>query len=236
MRAARKCGPTREMRSTACSIRQSRRPLRNIPQNSPKLLIPHIPAVVAEAVLVQIGLQILRAHVVVNAADPALHQTPESFDGLGMYVARDVNPCAVPDALVDVAFRLQPIVGDKIIGKNCAARQNVFLRQTVKSFLCGIGSNTRYDTASASRSAALGHADNCNLVASVRWASLSTLVASLSAVVHFIHLHRRALQLQTILGQESPNLAEHAPRCFVGDASFPLNLLCGDAATSGTHE
>jgi hypothetical protein len=54
-------------------------------------------------------------------------------------------------------------------------------------------------------------------------------------VVHLIHLNRRSLQLQTF-GQKTPNLAEHAPRCFVGDARFALNLLCGDTAARRTHK
>jgi hypothetical protein len=28
---------------------------------------------------------------------------------------------------------------------------------------------------------------------------------------------------------------KHAPRSFVGDASLPLDLLCGDSATGGRH-
>ena len=236
MRAAKKCGPTRGMRSTAYSIKRLRRPLRNLPQNSPELLIPHIPAVVAKAVLVQIGLQILRADVVVDAADPAFHQTPESFDSLGVNVARDVNLRAVTDAPMDVAEILESIVRNEIVGEHCARRQDVFLRQAVKSFLFGVRSYTRHNPTNLSVGAALDHAHDRDFVTPVRRTALSALMLSLSAVVHLIHLHRRTLQLQTILGQETPNLAEHAPRCFVSDACLPLNLLCGDSAASRTHE
>src|SRR5229473_4259375 len=135
MRAARKCGLTRRMRSTRFSSVRSRRPLRNLLQNPLKQQVPLVSAVVAKAVLIQVGLQILRAHIVVDAPDSTLHQTPESFDGLSVNVARDINLRAVPDALVNVALRLQTVTGHKVIGKDGARWQDVFLRQTVKSFL-----------------------------------------------------------------------------------------------------
>src|SRR5438045_5950766 len=77
---------------------------------------------------------------------------------------------------------------------------------------------------------------DCDLVAAVGWPSLSALPSPLSAVVHLVHLHRRTLQLHPLFGEERANLPEHAPCGLVGDASLPLNLFRGDAATSGTHE
>src|SRR5437899_12758362 len=118
-------------------------------------------------------------------------------------------------------MRLQTIIRHEIIGKDGAAWQDVFLRQTVKSFLCSIGSHASYGAANVSRSASLCHPHNSNLVASVGWTTLPALMPPLSAVVHLIHLNRRTLQFQTVLGQETPNLAEHAPRCFISDACLP---------------
>src|SRR5437867_5717088 len=234
MRAARKCGPTRGMRSTRFSSVRSRRPLRNLLQNRPEKQVAPVPPIEPETVFVEVGLQVLCADVVIDTADPALHQTPESFDALSMNIARDVNLRAMPDALVDVAFGLQAVVGNVIVGEHGARWQDVFLRKTVKSFLGCVRSHASDDPANASRSAALCHSYDRNLVTPERWTALPALPLSLSAVVHLIHLHRRTLQLQTILGQETPNLPEHAPRGFVGDASFPLNLLRGDSAASRT--
>src|SRR4051812_17343270 len=42
--------------------------------------------------------------------------------------------------------------------------------------------------------------------------------------------------IASLFGEQRANLTEHSPRGFVSDASFPLNLLCGDSATSRTHE
>src|SRR3989442_13907746 len=107
MRAARKCGPTREMRSTPCSTRRLRRLLRNLPQNRSELLIPQVPPVVAKGVFVKVGLQVLRADAVVDAADSPLHKTPESFNRLGVNVARDIDSRAVIDSTVNVSCRFQ---------------------------------------------------------------------------------------------------------------------------------
>src|SRR6266850_1115979 len=236
MRPAIKCSPTRGMHSTPCSTRRLRRLLRNPPQNRPELLIAQVPPVVAEGVFVKVALQVLRAHAVVHAADSTLHKTPESLNRLGVNVTRDVNSRAVIDAPMGVSRRFQSVVGNKLIGVNGARRKNVFLRQTMQSHFLRVRRYTRHYAANAPVLAALHHSHDRNLVTPVGWASTLADSLPLSAVVHLIHLHRRTLQLQTVLGQETPNLAEHAPRSFVGDASFPLNLLCGDAATSRTHE
>ena len=53
--------------------------------------------------------------------------------------------------------------------------------------------------------------------------------AALASKISLVHLHRRPLQLQ-ILTEKRTDLAEHAPGGFVGDASFALDLLCGDSA------
>src|SRR5260221_11869655 len=149
MKAARKSGPTRGITSTRFSSARSRRPLRNPLQNRPERQVPCVPQIVAKRVFVEVGLQEFRADVVVDAADSALHQTPESFDSLGVNVAGDINLRAVTDAPMDVAEILESIVRNKIVGKHCARRQDVFLRQTVKSFLCGVRSYTRHNPANS---------------------------------------------------------------------------------------
>src|SRR6266571_260048 len=236
MRAARKCGPTRGMRSTRFSSVRSRRQLRNPRQNSLKLQVSFMPSVVPEGIFIQVVLQILRAHIVVHAADSPLDQTPESLNRLSVNVAGDIDAARVTDATMQVPMRLKAIVGNVLVSENGARRKDIFLRQTMKSFAPCIRCNASNDPAMMSRSAALYHSDDCNLVATVGWPSLSALPMPLAAVVHFIHLHRRTLQLHSIFGEQRTNLAEHAPRGLVGDASFPLNLLCGDAAAGGTHE
>jgi len=49
-------------------------------------------AVVAEAVLVKVGLEVLPAHRVIHAADPTLYKAPEAFDGVRMNISHHVDP------------------------------------------------------------------------------------------------------------------------------------------------
>src|SRR6266568_140455 len=230
MRAARKCGPTRGMRFTPCSIRRLRRLPRNLLQNPLEQQIPLIPPVISEAVLIQVGLQVLRAHVVIHAADSPFQGAPKALDCVGVNISSDVDLRGVADALVRVALIFQAVIADMLIGEHDALRQDVFLCEAAKSLLLDIRGNAGHNAANAPIVAALDHADDGSLVLAPEVSPASPAVES------FIHLHRRTLQLQTVLGQETPNLAEHAPRCFVGDASLPLNLLCGNSATSRTHE
>src|SRR5438874_999575 len=205
-------------------------------QNSPKLLVSHMSPVVAKAVFVKVGLQVLRAHAVIYSADSTLHKAPESLNRLGVNVARDVDSRAVVYPAMGVTLRFQFVVRNVFIGVNGARRKDVFLSKPVNGFPLSVRSNASHYAAYAPVLAAFHHANDRNLVAPERWPSALADSLPLAAVVHLIHLNRRTLQLQTVLGQETPNLAEHAPRGFIGDASFPLNLLRGNTATSGTHE
>jgi len=239
MRAARKCGPTRGMHSTRFSTRLSRRPFRNPRQDSAKLLIAFVSTVVAEGVFVKIALQVLRRNRVVDAADPALHKTPESLNAVGMNVAvSHVLSRPVPNAIVRKiqratprAFHLRNVPIDvEVIGVNHAARSNV-LADSSKQILAGNMVNDSRDCFSA----ALDNRDNRSffLVSAHR---ATALPLADSTVVRFINFHRWPLQFQVTVRHKRSDLAEHAPRSFVGNASFALDLFCGYSATSGPHE
>ncbi len=85
-------------------------------------------------------------------------------------------------------------------------------------------------TANAPISAAPSHADdNCLLpIARRRPAAHANSVPPFSAVIGLIYLHRRTIQLKTILGQKAAGSVEDAPSGLIGDPDFPLNLLGGD--------
>src|SRR5713226_1088234 len=85
-RAQRKCVRSRQTHSTAFSGATSRRPLRNQPQNSPELLVPHVATVVAESVFVEVGLQVLRRDRMIDPTDSPLDKAPETVNGVGMNV------------------------------------------------------------------------------------------------------------------------------------------------------
>src|SRR5260370_1594298 len=90
-KARRKCRASRGLYFWQSSIRQSRRLRRNLLQNPLKQHVPLMPSVVPEAVFIQVGLQVLRADVVIHAPDSTLHSAPKAFDSVGVHVARDIH-------------------------------------------------------------------------------------------------------------------------------------------------
>jgi hypothetical protein len=228
-RRARKCSLSRGLHFWPSSIKRLRRLQRNLLQNPLEQQITLVPPIVPEAIFIQIGLQILGADVMVHAADSALHSAPKAFDCVGVNITRNIDFGGVSDALVSVPKMLKAIVPNMFIGEYDAFWQDEFTGHFAKSLLLDIRRNASHNAADALFIAALDHADNGHHVFAPEVSTSSTTVEG------FIHLDRRALQLQTF-SQEQANLLEHAPRGFVGNASFALNLLCGDAAASRTHE
>jgi hypothetical protein len=64
------------------------RPLRNLLQIELQNQVALIPPIVAEAVLVKVGLQILCAYKAVHAADPAPYKNPETLNRIGTTTRR----------------------------------------------------------------------------------------------------------------------------------------------------
>src|SRR5271154_2737233 len=118
MRAARKCGHTRRAHFTPCSTRRLKRPQRNLLQNPLKQHVPLMSSVVPKTVFVEVSLQVLCANVVVDPTDSTLHSAPESFDGIGVNVARDVNAFTVTDAPMGIAEILKAIVRNEIVSEH----------------------------------------------------------------------------------------------------------------------
>jgi len=59
-----------------------------------------LPPVKAEGVLVQVGLQIFGAGVAINAANPILGESPETFNRVRMHVAINIDALRMIDAPV----------------------------------------------------------------------------------------------------------------------------------------
>jgi hypothetical protein len=200
-------------------------------QDRPKLLIPHVPPIVPEAILVQVALKVGRVNVVVHAADSPLNQTPKTLDAIGMDVAANIDSRAVFDAAMYEAFPLaHGVVRGEFIGIDSAAWGDVLADKTDK-FLRGHVANNLGD----GHSPALDDANNGSLFLVAAHGASNPILAD-SAHISFVNLDRWPLQLQIALRQETADLLEDAPCGFVGDASLALNLLSRDAATSGTHE
>lgn len=72
--------------------------------------------VVAERVLVEVGLQILPAHAVVDAVNPKLDRAPEPLDAVGMHVASHVLAFGMRDRLVAVPFPRERAIDAALVG------------------------------------------------------------------------------------------------------------------------
>ena len=165
----------------------------------------------------------------IDATDTALDQGPESLNRVRMYVPIYVHPLTMVDAMVCVTPRVKPVVGLEIIGKDHRSRQYVFLDKSAQCVSFNIGGDE-----CANLSLALNHANDGSLVGSASACSLGA--APVVRLIHFDLAVESAQRAALVVIQHRTNLFEHAPRGFVGDASLPLDLLCGDTATGLRHE
>ena len=193
--------------------------------------------VVAEAVFVQVGLQILLADRMIDAADPALDKAPESFNRIRVSVAHDIHALRVLNAAMNVPVRvLRQLVIDRIFVCVDDALGKHLLRNDRKNGLAVyVGSHD-----SNHASAALDHAEYRSLAVTLGRSSTAAaftdvLVLVFAADIHLVCFYCGPLQSDVFRHQGS-NLLEHAPRGFVGDADFALDLLCGDSAAGCRHE
>lgn len=191
-------------------------------------------AIVAEAVLVQVRLQISFADRMINASQSVLHEAPETFDGIGVDVPRHINLLAVVDAVMNVStFRnvRDAVIAQQFVRKHRALGEDMLANNGEQRRSCGPVSSERSDFA-----ATLHHSDNHNLV----FPSITASNAASSANVSFVNLYSLAAlsanRFCLIFCQHGANLLEHPPRGFIGHTRLTLNLFRRDAATSGRHQ
>ena len=215
-------------------------PPRNLSQNRHKDQIALIAAIVAVRVFIQVSLQVLLADGVIYAADPALDERPKAFDGIGVSIAHHIDFCAVMNALVMVTLAelFDASVGSEFIGVDRRLWQDVLTHHAhqglglyVTRGLCDYAAFALHDS------------NDGRLLWIIRARAASgALDARLAALpktwtpteIGFIHLDC-GLDLE-VLRQKRADLLEHAPRGFVSDAGFALDLLGGDAAAGRTHQ
>lgn len=130
---------------------QLRRPLENTFQNRSENQIAPIPPIVPERIFVQVGLQVLLAHGVIDSADSPLYQTPESLDGLSVNIPHDIDPLRVLDAAMYITILrgCQPIIDRILIAVHGARRQNLFFDDRVESRGFNVGSDASDDAPAA---------------------------------------------------------------------------------------
>src|SRR5438270_693829 len=207
-----------------------RRPLGNLLQNRSEDQIALISPVIPERIFIQIGLQIFLGNLMINATNSAFNQGPQTVNRLRMNIASDVNFLTVINSLMRVSSLRKIVVSDPIICEHRGLRQDALFRNSQKVLLCRI-LRSESDCASLP----FHDADNALLWRISRGTPTLPAALALRAKIAFVHLHAISLQLH-IFSEKRPNLPEHTPCSLVSDAGFPLNLLCGNSAASGTHE
>jgi hypothetical protein len=206
----------------------------NLPQKADKHWLFIKSSVVSEAVLIEIGLQVVTANVVIHAADAALYEAPEAFDGVGVdVVSGDVNFFAVINAPMLISANCQSIVGSKLISEHGALGHDMFAHDADESISLHVSGDHRTDAALA-----LDNADNRGLAFSVANHRTSSVTLAATAIICLVHLYTAlaAKLARFLFVQHRADLFEHAPRCFVSDASLALNLFRGNSATRLGHQ
>ena len=187
--------------------------------------------VVPESVFVQVGLEKLLANGMVHATDPTLNQRPEALNGVGMNVPDDVDLAAVVDAPVVVTTNPRNrVVGSKLIGVDGASRKDVLLNDATQGSGGCVGDGFGdYAPLTFDNSQ-----DRSFLLVSPHGSSDSAL--SPSTEESFIDFNR-SVEVVIIFLKKLTDFVAHSPSCFVGNASFSLNLFGRNTTPSrGHHE
>lgn len=145
-----------------------------------------------------------------------------------MGITSDVNFLAVIDALVLIAASIKPVVGSEFIGKNDGFWQDMFFDESAQCVLLNVcgdkGSHVAF---------ALSQADDGSFI--VRASDIAFVLAAEIGFVNFDFAIPAAHWSRVVVREHGADLFEHPPCRFVSDASFALNLFCGDSATGLSH-
>jgi hypothetical protein len=180
---------------------------------------------ITESVFINVGLHVLGANRMVDAGDTAFDQTPKALNAIRMNVSLYVNLMTVRYAVMLVAMLCHGVITGVIVCKKGGFFRHVLFNKRYQCKLLGVSNNTGLDVALA-----LYRADYDGLTECGPTTKPLALAADVS-LVDFNFTHQSA----SIVSKERPDLVEHAPSGFVGDASFTLDLFSGDTATCRGH-
>ncbi len=165
----------------------------------------------------------------IDPTNPALDKTPETFDGIRVNLADDIDALAMVDSLMLVSPSIKPVVGAKGISEDGGFREYMFLDESAQCVRFHVGRNE-----GANLPLALNHTDNRSFLGSASARSLGP--APVVRLIHFDFATESANRPALFIGQHRANLFEHAPRRLVGHSRFPLNLLGRDSASGLRHQ
>lgn len=186
----------------------------------------HVAVVEAERELADVAVQMLRAGVVIDTMDAALHDRPHAFDPVGVNTVADVFARAVVDALVGVEQPVEPEVSAVLVRVERRAGLNVAVDRPVK----GVGRRVG-DHASLGASASLSHPQHGSLAdraaPGIELLAL-VLVGFLTANIHLVDFDDAAQHAGVIAARLAEPL-KHEPRGLLRDPDLLRQLHRRDA-------
>lgn len=161
-----------------------------------------------------------------DTTDAALNQAPEALNGVRVYVSHDVDSAGMMDAMMQVPCASYSAVTQEFVGEDGALGHHVLFDRGQERCRRRVRSDPGDDLALTLTQA---HDHGFTRRAS------SALARTPATEVTFVGFDLSCQGADAFIHQE-PDLLEHPPCRFVGDAQFALELLGRDTTAGGGHE
>src|SRR5208282_5898807 len=83
------------------------------------------PTIVPEAVLIEVSLQVIATHRMIDTADSTLYKAPKSLNGIRVDLASNVDSLAVIDPVMRVSTSAKTVVGAEVVSKDSGLREHM---------------------------------------------------------------------------------------------------------------
>lgn len=162
----------------------------------------------------------------INASNTIFDIRPEALNRVGVSVANHIDFERMGNIAMLVAHRGQNVVGSHFIGVNARTFEDLIFNNRHNRGAAHIGNDSRIDLAIA-----LSNAKHRNFVI----CSASALALANAAEITFVKFNI-AIKRGMIFAKAMANFFAHAPRRFISNARFALDLLGRYAAARLRHE
>lgn len=181
--------------------------------------------VVTKRELAYVAVQVLRADVLVHAANTHLQSAEEAFDAVGSHITASVFLDRMVDGLVRPEACRRLLIELRLIGHEARALVDLRLKQRLQG-ICG----DARDMKRADVALALNQRDNFLLFAAVRALAKSLVLAEIGFIGFDNAASAFAAEfLALIFSHGKANAMAHKPCSFESDAKNPVELVRADA-------
>lgn len=197
-----------------------------------------LPIVIAKLELSDVERQVLGTDLMERSHDPALHQRPEAFDGVGVDRTDHVFIAAMMDDAERVFLLERAVAAPFIRTQQADLVRDDFAHERAEGCSVGAVHDTGDDVSLAlhgsgddgfTRAAGSAHAATS--------ARSFVLVLGLAADEGFVHFNNADELAEVLILQGDSDLVAHQPRGFVGtEAHISLNLQGADTLLAGQHQ